>query len=116
MKNEVINLTINDSMLEYLGNKFTTVILLLESIYFNSDRYDLSAENKATILALDKTHYYNDNLFNLLTNEVLTKEDVLEKYHLKSFNYNLGDDFKEPKELASLSIMEVFEYDLKRSA
>lgn len=116
MQNEITVLTKDDNMFDYFGDELTTVALALESIYFHDSERKLSAENKASVLALDNIHYYNDDLFNLLTNEVLTKEDILTKYNIKCFDYDLKLNFTEPQELSSLSIMEVFEYDLKRSA
>jgi len=111
-----MTLTEEENVFEYLNDEIATVQSILEAIYFkDDDRYELSAENKATILALDNIHYYHDDLFNLLTNKIFTEEDVLETYHIKLFGYGPKKDFKEPKELSSLSIMEVFEYDLKRS-
>ncbi len=115
MQNKITILTKDDIIFDYLGDEVTTVVSVLESIYFNNSEYELSNENKVIVLALDNIHYYNDDLFNLLTNEVLTKEDILTKYNIKCFNYDLKQNFKEPQELSSLSIMEVFEYDLKRS-
>ncbi|AYQ57642.1 hypothetical protein MS2017_1984 [Bathymodiolus thermophilus thioautotrophic gill symbiont] len=116
MQNKIITLTENDNIFDYLGDEITTVISVLESIYLNTDDYGLSPKNKAIILGLDKIHYYNDDLFNLFTNEVLTKEDILEKYYIKVFNYDLTNKFEPPKILLSLTIMEVFKHNLKKSA
>lgn len=115
MPNKIIILTENDNIFDYLDDEIITVMSALEVIHFNNDEYELSAKNKATILALDSVHYYNDDLFNLLTNEVLTTQDILDKHYIKSFNYDLKNKLKTPKK-SSLSIMEVFEYDLKKTA
>jgi hypothetical protein len=116
MQNKIITLTKNDNIFNYLGDEITTVILALESIYFNNNEYELSAKNKATILALNKIHYYNDDLFNLFTNEVLTKENILEKHCIKVFDFDSKNKLKPLKSLLPLNIMEVFKHDLKKSA
>lgn len=113
MQNEIIEMEESDNMFSYLGDEIITVISALEWIYFDNDECDLSRSNKATILALDKIHYYDDDLFDTATNEVLTKYDILKKYNIKTLHYDLNDKFKEPKKLANLNIMEVFKYDLE---
>ncbi len=125
MNDQTIFLTENDSVFEYLADNITTVSSALEAIKIVTsedgvDLYysDLSVENAVAVLSLDKSHYYNDDFFDLDTNKALTKQDIFKKYNIKLYSSNCceSEEFKEPEFLNDLSIMGVFQYDLLKSA
>ena len=118
MNADTIILTEDDNIFDYLGGEFTTVTTMLEIIATGVDEMNIdpSTENKETVLSLDKTHYYNDDLFNLYLNKAVTNQDILRDYNIKIYRIEPEKKFIEPDYLHDLSIMGVFKYDTKEVA
>lgn len=69
-------------------DEISTVNSILEAIeYENNPNYealcDYSDETKNIVKQLDKFHAYNDDLFNVMINKVMSADDILTQYKIK---------------------------------
>lgn len=77
----------NYNIFDYLPREITTVNSILEAIE-NKNNPDYEHPNfrdktETAVKQLNIIHAYNDDLFNIFTNKVMSADDILREYRIK---------------------------------